>query len=215
MPRYTADHQAGRHGRDAALLDASGRRVLNLAGGWAVTDDRRRTLLFATAETGSPVRSALLSGLAEGIAASAGGGTEPMDASGAGSGGVQAVKRARRPTPGVPLLSTLVAVVRREPGAPGAPGPYAIERREPGLPPMRFAQQADAALLAGYRNGFPDPRFGVYDLLHADGRPIARHWATVDGRYELAGSVVDVADEGIPLPEVVMLCLARFLASRG
>ncbi len=64
----------------------------------------------------------------------------------------------------------------------------------------------------GYRNGYADPRYGVYDLVHADGRPIARHWATIDEHNHLVASVFDVADEAFPLPEAVMLCLARHLS---
>ena len=95
------------------------------------------------------------------------------------------------------------------------PDAYRVEVHEPGLAPATFDQRADAASLAGYANGFADARFGVYDLLHPDGRPILRHWASISSDFHLATSVFDVEDETYPLPEAIVMCLAMVMAWRS
>ena len=215
MQRYTADHRAGRSGRDAALVDEAGRRVLGLSGAWAVTDGEGRTTLFVSPDFGGIVKGSIVSGLLDGVV----GGVIGVDDTGSHDSrnpgeGVQTIKRAKRPVRGVPFQWTPVATVRRERSEAGVPPRYLIEPHEAGLPPVRFVQEVGGESLAGYRNGFADPRFGVYDLVHEVGRPIVRHWATIDDRGALVGSVFDVADPDAPLAEAVILCLARHVSSR-
>ena len=93
------------------------------------------------------------------------------------------------------------------------PTAYSVQMQEP-LPPALFAQRVGADAMAGYVNGYADRREGVFDLLHADGRPILRHWATIDEKLRLRTSTFDVGDLDFPLAEAVMLCLARWRAWR-
>lgn len=212
MNRYTADHQAGKSGRDAVLVDDRGRRVLGLRGDWGVTNDDGRTTVFLAPGYAGMVRSAVVSGIIGAIL------DVPADtpARWANAGeGRQVVKRGNPPVRGVPARWTPVATVIRERHGPGEPDGFRVEIHEPDLPPVAFAQPADPATLAGYRNGFSDPRFGVYDLLHADGRPILRHWASIDTANRLTASVFDVEDDAFPLPEAVVLCLARVQSWRS
>lgn len=212
MRRYTVDHQAGRAGRDAALVDEAGATALHLSGTWAVTDDEGRTRLFLSPDYGAIAKSSIVSGLISGAL----GLDSNVDAYSPNAGeGVHTVKRAKTPMRGIPLRWTPMATVRRERSLQGVPPPYEVDVHEADLPAVRFAQQVDAASLAGYANGYSDPRYGVYDLVHDDGRPIARHWASIDRHNHLLASVFDVADETFPLGEAVILCLARFLAWIG
>ncbi len=55
----------------------------------------------------------------------------------------------------------------------------------------------------------------MFDLVHADGRPILRHWATIDAKLALRTSTFDVEDTEFPLAEAVALCLARWRAWRS
>ena len=89
-----------------------------------------------------------------------------------------------------------------------------MEAKEGGLPPVAFEQRVEGAALAGVSNGFADPRDGIFDLVHADGRPIVRHWATIDADRRLVRSVFDIEDAAFPLGEAVIICLARFACWR-
>ncbi len=81
-------------------------------------------------------------------------------------------------------------------------------------PPGALAfSYAPAEQVAGVRNGFSAPQAGVWDLW-LSGQPVARHWATLGPQYTLASSVFDVYGEHLPLPELVLLCMARFIAWR-
>jgi hypothetical protein len=209
VKRYSVDHRAGRSGRDAVLVDEQGRVGLRLSGAWAVTNDDGRTELFVSPDLAGIARAAAVSGMVSGLLGLEG--TAQHYSPNRGDG-LQTVKRAKVPMRGVPVRWTPMATVTRDRSTPGQPDAYRVELHEAALAPVTFAQQADPASLAGYANGFADPRYGVYDLLHADGRPILRHWATIDERFQLTASVFDVVDEGYPLPEAVILCLARVIS---
>ena len=209
MKRYTVDHRAGRSGRDAVLVDDQGRPGLRLSGAWAVTNDDGRTELFVAPDLAGIAKAAAISGMVSGAL---GLDDTSMHYSPNRGDGLQTVRRAQVPMRGVPFRWTPMATVTRDRSRPGEPDAYRVELHEAGLAPVSFAQQADSASLAGYANGFADPRYGVYDLLHADGPPILRHWATIDERLDLTGSVFDVVDEDYPLPEAVILCLARVIS---
>jgi hypothetical protein len=211
VKRYSVDHRAGTSGRDAVLVDEQGRPRLRLSGAWAVTNDDGRTELFVSPDLAGVARAAAVSGMVSGLLGLEG--TAQHDSPNRGDG-LQTVRRAQVPMRGVPFRWTPMATVTRDRSTQGEPGTYRVELHEAGLAPVTFAQQADAASLAGYADGFADPRYGVYDLLHADGPPILRHWATIDERFELTGSVFDVMDEDYPLPEAVILCLARVISWR-
>lgn len=209
MRRYTVDHQAGKAGRDAALIDEHGRVALRLKGSWAVTDDEGRTELFLSPDYGAIVKDAVVGGVISGILGVDNTTTHYSPNRGEGA---QTVKRAKVPMRGIPVRWTPMATVSRERSNPGVPPDYTVEAHETTLPPLRFAQEVEAAALAGYANGYRDPRYGVYDLLRLDGQPVVRHWTTIDGHNHLVGSVFDVVDETFPLGEAVILCLARFLS---
>ncbi len=210
MRRLSVDHQAGRSGRDAVLCDESGRRVLGLVGDWAVTDDEGRTVLFLAPDYRGIVTGALVGGMIDGLL---GGDVGSSPRSRNAGPGVETVKRPRQPLRGIPPRWTPVATVSRQPGLPGATTSYRVEPHEP-IPPVGFLQRFDANGLAGYDNGYADRREGVFDLVHADGRPILRHWATVDAGLRLRTSTFDVEDAAFPLAEAIMLCLARWRAWR-
>ena len=212
MRRLTADHLAGGHSHATALVDESGARVLGLAGSWAVTDDDGRWTLYLTPDYGSIAKGAVVTGLMEGLIGGPDG--PPIYQRNTGPG-TQSIRRATHPVRGASLRSTVAASVQREPSNPGQLPAYAVRVHEPGWPEVRFEQTVDSATLGGYVNGYGDPRLGVYDLVHVDGRPIARHWATIGQKGDLERSVVDVIDEEAPLTNVVILCLARVLAARS
>ena len=115
---------------------------------------------------------------------------------------------------GIPPRWTPVATVTRQRTAPGDPTAYVVEMQE-ALPPVRFAQSVPATTLAAYDNGCADRREGVFDLLHADGRPILRHWATIDSKLAMGTSTFDVEDADFPLAEAIAVCLARWWAWRS
>lgn len=209
MQRYRVDHQAGKGGRDAALVDEQGRVALRLHGTWAVTDDQGRTELFLSPDYGGIVKDAVVGGVISGILGVDNTTTHYSPNRGEGA---QTVKRAKTPMRGIPVRWTPMATVSRERADYGVPPGYVVEPHEPTLPPVRFAQQVDASSLAGYANGYADARYGVYDLVHLDGRPVLRHWSSIDGHNRLVASVFDVLDVSYPLPEAVSLCLARFLS---
>lgn len=218
MLRLSVDHRAGRHGRDAVLADDRGTVFLRLVADWAITNDEGRTTLFIAPDLGSIAVASAVSGLIDGIVGGIFGGSTAGPTYSRNQGpGRQTVKRARVPIRGVPARWSPVATVVREsaqPGAqPGARPGYRVEGHEETLPPVVFAQRLDGAALAGHANGFGDAREGVFDLEHVDGRPIIRHWATIDAERHLVRSVFD-EDEAFPLDEAVMLCLARFACWR-
>jgi hypothetical protein len=208
--RLSVDHQAGKLGRDAVLSDESGRRIFPLAGDWAVTNDDRRTVLFLAPDFTGIIKAGIVGGLFEGIIG--GSGTASPAARGSGPG-QQTVKRANPPIRGIPPRWTPVATVTRERSQPGVPTAYVVEMHE-ALPPVAFVQRFDTEALRTFDNGYGDRREGVVDLVHADGRPILRHWATIDAKYRLRTSTFDIEDDGFPLAEAVVLCLARHLAWR-
>jgi hypothetical protein len=209
MRHYTVDHRAGKGGRDATLLDEQGRVALRLNGAWAVTDDAGRTKLFLAPDFGAIAKASIVGGLISGVL----GVDDTIQHSSPNHGeGAQTVKRAKAPMRGLPVRWTPMATVSRERSDPDVPPGYLVDLHESSLPPVRFAQQADAATLAGYSNGYADRRCGVYDLVHLDGRPVLRHWSSIDRDNHLVGSVFDVTDTAFPLPEAVILCLARFLS---
>ena len=210
MRRLTADHLAGGRHHETALVDEAGQRVLGLAGSWAVTDEEGRWTLYIAPDYGSIVKGAVVTGLMEGIIGGPDG--PPVYQRNTGPG-TQTVRRATHPLRGASLRSSVAVSVVREPFNAGQIPSYAVQGHEPGWPDARFVQTVDTSAFAGYANGFADARFGVFDLVHLDGRPIARHWASIGRKRDLERSVVDVFDEDVPLPEVVILCLARFLAS--
>ena len=215
MQRLNVDHRAGRHGRDAVLADDQGNVFLRLAADWAVTNDEGRTTLFIAPDLGSIAVASAVSGLIDEIVGGIFGGSTAGPTYSRNQGpGRQTVKRARVPIRGVPVRWTPVATVAREPGRPGEPAGYRVEAHEDALPPVVFAQRLDGTALAGLANGFGDAREGIFDLEHVDGRPILRHWATIDAERHLVRSVFDVEDEAFPLGEAVIICLARFACWR-
>jgi hypothetical protein len=209
--RLTADHLAGGRRHETAFRDESGRSVLGLAGTWAVTDDQGRWTLYLAPDYGSIIKGAITTGIMDSII----GGPDGPPVYQRNSGpGVQTIHRAKVPLRGASMRSTMVVSVSRELANTGQWPPYSVQSHEAGWPDARFEQTVESATLAAYANGYGDPRRGVYDLVHLDGRPIARHWATVDKKGDLERSVLDVVDEEVPLDEVAILCLARHLASR-
>jgi hypothetical protein len=118
-----------------------------------------------------------------------------------------AVFRAKRP--GLLLGGARVAVVARRNGT--HPDALTLTAVEPTFAGMRFVRGVDPALLAGYANGLSDPGSGVWDLVADDGRLICRHWARVGRDFQLEGSDFDVYDESVPLPELIVLMLGRFM----
>ncbi len=210
MRRLTIEHQAGRHGRDAALRDEAGRRILGMSGDWGVTDDDGRTVLFFAPDYRGIVASAIVGGITGGILGDA---PPPALASRNAGPGVETVKRARRPVRGIPTRWTPVATVSRQPGRAGDPTSYRVDIDE-ALPPVAFVQRVDPQALGGFSNGYADRREGIFDLVRVDGRPVLRHWAFIDPHLKLHTSTFDVEDSDYPLPEAVMLCLARWRAWR-
>jgi len=179
---------------------------MRLTGAWAVADDEGRTELFLSPDLLAVAKGSAISGLVSGLIG--GDGTPDFYSPNRGEG-VQTVKRAKTPMRGIPVRWTPVATVSRQRSESGAAEAYSVEAHESSLPAVRFLQQVGAESLAGYVNGFGDPRYGVYDLVHDDGRIVVRHWATIDEHRRLVGSVFDVEDEAFPLREAVILCLAR------
>ncbi len=211
MRRLMVDHEAGKSGRGATLTDPTGLRVLGLISSWGVTNEAGRTVLFLAPDFGGIVRAGLVGGILDGVLGM------PADSSPRARGpgeGRQVVKRANPPAPGMPPRWTPVATVTRERTAAADPTAYTVEMHEP-LPAVRFMQRVDAATLHDVDNGYGDRREGVFDLEFADGRPILRHWATIDRQYRLRWSTFDVEETEFPLAEAVVLCLARFLAWRS
>lgn len=213
MQRYTVDHQAGKLGRDAVLLDENGRRVVGLAGPRAITDDQGRSVLFLSQDYKGLIRGSIVSGVVGGVLDGILGSADSMHYSPNAGPGVQTVSRAKVPMRGIPVRHSPVATVSRERTNHGEPTAYSVTMHEE-LGPVAFAQRVDAPALASYENGYADRREGVFDLLHEDGRPLLRHWATIDKKLMLHTSTFDVEDAEFPLPEAVMLCLARWHAWR-
>lgn len=212
MQRYTVDHQLGKLGRDAVLLDESGRRIVGLDGTRAITDDQGRSVLFLSQDYQGLIKGSIVSGLMGGVLDGILGESTQTYSRNAGPG-VQTVSRAKVPMRGYPVRHSPVATVSRERTNTGEPTAYSVRVHEE-LGQVTFAQRVDATALASYENGYADRREGVFDLLHEDGRPILRHWATIDKKLMLYTSTFDVEDPEFPLPEAVMLCLARWHAWR-
>ncbi len=210
MRRYTVDHQAGRRGDGAVLSDDAGRPVFSMNGDWAVTNAERRTVLFISPNLGEIAKAAIIGGLIDGLL---GGATSPWAGSSNPGPGAQTVKRARVPVRGIPARSSPVAsVTRTSPGRQDAE--YQVKMHEPALPEVTFVQGIRDDELTGLTNGFARPRDGVFDLVHADGTPILRHWATIGRDARLEQSAFDVEDGAFPLAEAVMIAMARFAAWR-
>jgi hypothetical protein len=210
VTRLTIDHRGADRFTPNPLVDPAGRVVLSVVGHWGQTDGHGRTELFLSPDLGRVAKSSAISGLIGGLL---GGGNDPVAFLRNTGEGTQTLKRAKPPARGVPFRSTPVAQVSRR-RASGELDRYEVEVVEAGLPAVAFDHRATAADLEGLSNGFGDPRFGVYDLVHADGRPILRHWATIDRDLRLTASTFDVEDESVPLAFGVMLSLARYQSWR-
>jgi hypothetical protein len=183
MQRYHAEHASGgKHVRHNPLVDSAGRPVLSLVAANGVANERGLPVLYFG----------------------------PSSVLGTAIGAHEyTVYRARRP--GMTMGGTPVATVLR----PTATRPFELTLtvHEPvaGLGGARFAMGGvDPATLVGYANGLSDPATGVWDLIGADGRVIARHWARVGRDFLLEASDLDVFDESVPLAELVCVMLCRY-----
>jgi hypothetical protein len=210
VTRLTIQHQAAARFKPNPLVDPAGRTVLGVLGDWGQVDGSGRTELFLSADLGKIAKESVISGL---IGVLFGGGSDPTSFLRNTGEGTKTLKRAKPPVRGLPFRSTAVAQVSRH-RATGELDRYEVEVVEAGLPAVAFDHRVTSADIQGLTNGFGDPRFGVYDLVHADGRPILRHWATIDRDLKLSASTFDVEDASVPLAFAVMLCLARYQSWR-
>jgi hypothetical protein len=208
--RLTIDHRAAKRFEPNPLVDETGRTILGIVGDWAQVDDRGRTELFIEPDLGRVAKASAIGGLLGGLTGGSNDAPSLLRNQGEGR---QTVKRARVPMRGVPFRWTAVATLSRIRNT-GALDEYLVDIAEADIPSVSFRHAATEAELTGVSNGFADPRWGVYDLVHPDGRRIVRHWATIDDKLALAASTFDVDDGSFPLGLAAMLCLARYHAWR-
>ncbi len=210
--RLTIDHRAGGRGRETAALDEAGRAVVRVKGDWAILDAEGRWTLFNTPEYLAIARSSIIDGLIGGLL----GGTPSVpSAQGRNAGpGHQTVRRALLLAKGPSPRAAAMAAVDRDPAPDRAPGTYSVTRQDGGEAGMAFHPVADPGATTA-STGFADPRYAVYELRHADGRPVIRHTARIGKDLNLVASTFEVLDPEFPLDEAVILSLARFHAWRS
>jgi len=89
---------------------------------------------------------------------------------------------------------------------------FIVDVHEPELGTMTF-EPVTASDAPNPTDGAPVPDGSVWDLL-VDGRPAIRHWFTLGPDYTLASSRFETYDTAVALPDLILLCTARYLVWR-
>jgi hypothetical protein len=89
---------------------------------------------------------------------------------------------------------------------------FIVDVHEPELGAMSF-ESATPSSAPDPIDGTTPPDGSVWDLL-VDGRPAIRHWFTLGPEYALASSRFETYETTVALPDLVMLCCARYFVWR-